>query len=187
MTNLLARIFLSVTGWKAEGPRPEPDKFVMIAAPHTSNWDLAYMLALSNIRGIRVSWMGKHTLFQGPMAWVMRAVGGIPVRRDVQLNLVDQMVQEFEKRDSLALTIPAEGTRGYRDHWKSGFYHIARKANVPIVLGYLDYSRKRGGFGTSFMPSGDVKRDMDEVRRFYVDKVGKYPERFSEIRLLEEG
>ncbi len=187
MGKLLARVFLVLTGWRPEGQRPEADKFVLIAAPHTSSWDLAYLLALSQVLGVRVSWMGKHTLFRGPMGWVMRRVGGIPVWRHLRENVVKQMVKAFHASEALALTVPPEGTRGYRDYWKSGFYHIAREAQVPIVLGYLDYARKRGGFGPQLLPTGDVRRDMDEIRRFYADKTGKHPERFSRVHLKEEG
>ncbi len=187
MGKLLARVFLALTGWRPEGRRPEVDKFVLIAAPHTSSWDLAYLLALAQVLGVRVSWMGKHTLFRGPMGWVMTRVGGIPVWRHRRENVVKQMVKAFHASKALALTVPPEGTRGYRDHWKSGFYHIAREAQVPIVMGYLDYARKRGGFGPQLLPTGDVRRDMDEIRRFYADKTGKHPERFSRVRLEEEG
>ena len=183
---LLARLFLALTSWSPEGRRPEVAKYVLIAAPHTSNWDLVYLLALAKILGVRVSWMGKHTLFRGPMSWVMKRVGGIPVWRNRRGNVVKQMVRAFESSESLALTVPAEGTRGYRDHWKSGFYHIARHAQVPIVMGYLDYARKRGGFGPHLLPSGDMKRDMDEIRRFYSDKTAKYPECFSRVYLEDE-
>jgi 1-acyl-sn-glycerol-3-phosphate acyltransferase len=131
--------------------------------------------------------MGKHTLFRGPMGWFMTRVGGIPVWRHRRENVVKQMVKVLHTSKALALTVPPEGTRGYTDHWKSGFYHIAREAQVPIVMGYLDYARKRGGFGPQLLPTGDVRRDMDEIRRFYADKTGKYPECFSRVRLEEEG
>jgi 1-acyl-sn-glycerol-3-phosphate acyltransferase len=186
MLKWLARAFLWATGWKPEGARPGFDHFVLIAAPHTSNWDLAYLLALAEVFDIRVSWMGKHVLFRAPLGWVMRRVGGIPVYRHQRGNLVAQMAEEFGRHESLALVVPAEGTRDYVPHWKSGFYHIARAANVPIACGYLDYARKRGGFGLCLMPTGDTVADMDEIRDFYCDKVGKYPEKFGEIRLKEE-
>ena len=186
MKRMLAKLFLRLTGWEAEGGRPVEHKFVLIAAPHTSNWDLAYLLALAAIYDIRVSWMGKHSLFRWPMGPVMQSVGGIPVRRDRRTNMVDAMAAEFDERDTLALVVPTEGTRGYTPHWKSGFYHIARKAKVPIVMGFLDYRRKRGGFGPALLPSGDLREDMDEIRGFYADKVGKHPDGFGEIRLKEE-
>ena len=186
MLKFAAALFLRLTGWEAEGAKPVAQKFVLIAAPHTTNWDLPYTLAMASVFDVRISWMGKHTLFRGPMGWIMRALGGIPVRRNRNTNLVEQMARAFREADSLCLTIPAEGTRGYVAHWKSGFYHIAKAANVPIQLGYLDYARKRGGLGPTLLPTGDLRHDMDEIRDFYVDKVGKYPDHFGEIRLKEE-
>jgi 1-acyl-sn-glycerol-3-phosphate acyltransferase len=182
----LASLLLRLSGWEAEGEKPSARKYVLIAAPHTSNWDLFYVLALAWMLGVKISWMGKHTLFRGPMGSVMRALGGVPVRRERSGNLVDQMADAFAGAGSLVLTVPAEGTRGYVPYWKSGFYHIARKAQVPIVLGYLDYARKRGGFGPELIPTGNVREDMDEIRAFYADVAGKHPESFGEIRLKEE-
>ena len=186
MTRLVAHTFLWLTGWRPEGGRPVEKRFVLIAAPHTSNWDLAYLLALARIFDLKVSWMGKHALFRPPLGWLMSRLGGIPVRRDRNNRLVSQMAEEFRERESLALVVPAEGTRGYVPHWKSGFYHIARSANVPIVMGYLDYARKRGGFGPALYSTGDVRADMSEIRDFYADKVGMYPQYTGEIRLKEE-
>jgi 1-acyl-sn-glycerol-3-phosphate acyltransferase len=186
MRKSVARAFLARTSWEPEGERPRPRRFVLIAAPHTSNWDLAYLLALSETFGLRVSWLGKSALFRPPLGPVMRALGGIPVRRDRRNNLVAQVAEAFASASDLALVVPAEGTRGRTEYWKSGFYHMARTAKVPIVCGYLDYARKRGGFGHAFEPSGDVARDMDGVRAFYADKVGKYPECFGPVRLRDE-
>ncbi len=182
----LARLFLQWTVWKPEGLRPEVERFVLIAAPHTTNWDFPYLIAFAEIFDLRIHWVGKHTLFRGPMGSVMRALGGIPVRRDRRENLVSTLARLFGEHETLGLVVPAEGTRSYVDHWKSGFYHIAREANVPIVMSFLDYERKRGGFGPAFLPSGDVTADMDAVRAFYADKKGRHPERFGAIRLLEE-
>jgi len=116
----------------------------------------------------------------------MRALGGIPVRRDKRENLVESLAALFEEYEDLALVVPAEGTRHHVDYWKSGFYHIARTANVPIVMSYLDYTEGRGGFGPAFYPSGDVRKDMDAIRAFYDGKQGKFPELFGHIRLREE-
>lgn len=181
-----ARLVLRATGWETEGERPAPARFVLIAAPHTSNWDLLFLLALAERYGIRVSWMGKHSLFRGPMGPVMRALGGIAVRRHERRNMVEAMADEFAARERLCLVVPAEGTRGRTEYWKSGFYHIARAAGVPIVMGYLDYARRRGGFGPALLPSGDVAADMDHIRAFYSDKTGRYPDRFGPVRLREE-
>lgn len=186
MARLVAKAFLRLTGWQPEGQRPAARRFVLIAAPHTSNWDLAYLLALATVFDLKIHWMGKHQLFRGPMGTVMRRLGGVPVRRDRRGDLVQQMAERIRESDRMALVVPAEGTRGYVAHWKSGFYHIARAAEVPIVLGYLDYARKRGGFGPELVPTGNVRQDMDEIRAFYADKQGRYPERFGEVRLKEE-
>ncbi len=186
MRRLLANAFLRATGWRSEGARPVSRRHVLIAAPHTSNWDLAYLLALATVMDVRISFMAKHTLFRGPMGWVMRAVGGIPVHRHLRESLVSQMARALNEADRLSLVVPAEGTRGYVAHWKSGFYHIAREANVPIVMGYLDYARKRGGFGPELIPTGDIREDMDEIRSFYAGKVGRHPDQFGAIRLKEE-
>ena len=186
MLKLVARWFLKLTGWEPEGSQPRGHRFVLIAAPHTSNWDLAYMLAVATHFDLKVSWMGKDGLFRPPFGWLMRRVGGIPIVRHQRRNRVSEMVRAFEQRESLVLVVPAEGTRGYVAHWKSGFYHIARSAGVPIVLGYLDYARRRGGFGPALQPSGDIRDDMDEIRAFYADKIGKYPDQFGEVRLKEE-
>lgn len=183
---LLARSFLRLTGWEAEGSAPAEKRFVLIAAPHTSNWDLAYLLALAAVYDLRISWMGKHQLFRPPLGWLMRRVGGVPIVRHQRRNMVDQMVQEFEEREEFCLVVPVEATRARTPHWKSGFYHIASQAGVPIVMGYLDYSRKRGGFGAGLHPSGDVRRDMDELRAFYEPIVGRHPEEFGPIRLEKE-
>ena len=187
MIQLAARWFLKMTGWEVEGPRPLERRYVLIAAPHTSNWDLAYLLALSTVSDVKVSWMGKDGLFRPPLGWLMRRLGGIPVVRSQSRNMVSQMADAFGEVEELALVVPAEGTRSYVAHWKSGFYHIARGAKVPIVLGYLDYARRRGGFGPALHPTGNMRKDMDRIRDFYADKVGRYPDQFGEVRLKDEG
>ncbi len=186
MIQLAARWFLKMTGWEVEGPRPLERRFVLIAAPHTSNWDLAYLLALSAVSGVKCSWMGKHGLFRPPLGWLMRRLGGIPVVRHQTRTMVSQMVDVFGEAEVLALVVPAEGTRSRVAHWKSGFYHIALGAKVPIVMGYLDYARRRGGFGPALHPTGDMRKDMDKIRAFYADKTGRYPEKFGEVRLRDE-
>ena len=112
---------------------------MLIAAPHTSNWDLAFLLALAAGFDLRVSWMGKHGLFKPPFGWLMRRAGGIPIVRHQRGDMVAQAASRFADAEKLVLVVPAEGTRRRVSHWKSGFYHIARTAKVPIVLGYLDY------------------------------------------------
>lgn len=186
MARWLAHAFLWLTGWKPEGARPATPRYVLIAAPHTSNWDFPYTLALAAVFGIRIRWMGKHSLFRFPFGGLMRRLGGIPVRRDRHNNIVEQMARELREADELALIVPTEGTRRRVEHWKSGFYHIAVGANVPIVMGYLDFRRKRGGFGAAFQPTGDLRADMDAIRAFYADKSGRHPDNFGPVRLREE-
>ncbi len=182
----IARSLLVVTGWKPEGSRPDSHHCVLIAAPHTSNWDFAYLLIFAAYFDLKVNWMGKHSLFRPPFGRVMKALGGIPIVRELRENVVSAMVHSLREHPQLILVVPAEGTRSRRDYWRSGFYHIALEAEVPIVMSYLDYTQKRGGFGPAFHPSGDVRKDMDRVRAFYAGKEGKHPERFGPIRLCEE-
>jgi 1-acyl-sn-glycerol-3-phosphate acyltransferase len=182
----LADRFLELAGWSPEGTAPDVPKYVLIAAPHTSNWDLLWMLLFAAHFGVSPRFMAKHTLFRGPMGWAMRGLGGIPVERRRAADVVAQSVAAFTAAEALALVVPAEGTRSRAPFWKSGFYRIAREAGVPIVPSFLDYGRRTGGFGEPFHPTGDVRADMDRLRVFYAGRTGKYPALFGEVRLREE-
>lgn len=182
----LGWLYLRCFGWRIEGPRPPFKKYLILAAPHTSNWDVPAMLAMSYVYGIHVSWIGKHSLFRGPLGPLMRFLGGVPVDRRARHNAVQQMVDEFDRREELCLMITPEGTRARAECWKSGFYYIARGAGVPIVLGLLDFKRKVGGLFEAVYPSDDIKADMDKIRAFYQGASGKYPELFGPIYLREE-
>ncbi len=186
LKRFVGRTYLRVNGWREEGERPEPEQYVLIAAPHTTNWDLPYMLALSFVYDVPIRWAGKHTLFKFPYGPIMKALGGIPIVRSKRGNRVEALARLFDEYPNLVLAMPAEGTRSRVEHWKSGFYHIAREANVPIVCAFLDYERRRGGFGPTLHPTGDIRADMDLLRAFYGDKVGKYPEKFGPVRLRNE-
>lgn len=187
MRKALGGAFLKLTGWTARGTKPDEARYVVIAAPHTSNWDFPYLIAFAWFFELDVSWMGKHSLFRPPMGWLMRALGGLPVVRHRSEDVVSQMVSAFERSSSMVLAIAPEGTRGYVPAWKSGFYRIAVQAEVPIAMAYLDYSRKEGGFGPVFRPTGDMNRDMDVIRGFYADKAGKRPALAGTVRLKDEG
>lgn len=178
--------WLKATGWEKSGEKPARSNYVLIAAPHTSNWDFPHMFALSLVYGVKLRWMGKHTLFEPPLGFLAHALGGIPVDRRAAHGVVEQMAQRFRDEPGLVVAIPAEGTRARTDYWKSGFYNIARHADVPILLGFLDYRTKRGGFGPAIHPTGDVRADMDRIRAFYHDKVGRHPDNFGPIRLRAE-
>jgi len=182
----MARLFFWLTGWELDGGTPEPKKFVMIAAPHTSNWDLPYMLATAILADVDLSFMIKHSVFIGPLGWFLKRMGGIPIVRHEKRSMVQQMVDRFNACEALALSVPPEGTRKRMPHWKSGFYRIALEAKVPLMLGYLDYGRRRGSFGKPLWLTGDVKKDMDEIRAWYADKTGKNPDQFGPIVLEAE-
>ncbi len=169
----LAHFLLAVTGWRARGALPDAPKYVMIAAPHTSNWDLPVMLTIAFALRADVFWMGKHTLFRAPFGPLFRWLGGVAVDRRKSNNLVEQTIEAFRQRDEFALVIAPEGTRKLTAYWKTGFYHIARGAGVPIALGFLDYRRKTGGVGPVITPSGDIEEDMKAIRDFYADITGK--------------
>jgi len=186
MKKLLGRIYLTCGGWRQIGEPPREAKCIIVAAPHTSGWDLPPLLGFAWVNGIKLSWMGKHTLFAGRWGWLLRWLGGIPIDRRSRNGVVAEMAAVFEGSDRLALAIPVEGTREYREYWKSGFYYIAKQTGVPIVLTVLDWSRKEGGFGPTIWPSDDLGADMDQVRAFYEGRRGKYDGQFSRVRLREE-
>ncbi|HEY7776100.1 MAG TPA: lysophospholipid acyltransferase family protein [Kineobactrum sp.] len=186
MKKQLARWLLQLTGWRLAGARPECDRYVLIAAPHTSNWDFPLMLIFAAAFDIRITWMAKHSLFHPPMGWVMRALGGIPIMRHKKQNVVASMVAAFEAAPQLVLAVPVESTRERSEYWKSGFYHIAHQAQVPIVASFLDFGNRRGGFGPPVAASGDLHSDMQYFRDFYVGMEGKFPEQFGPVRLQEE-
>ena len=182
----LGRLYLRLTGWRVEGRIPDTARAVVIAAPHTSNWDLPIMLAVSYVLGIRPAWLGKKELFRWPFGGVMRWLGGLPVDRRIRQNHVQQAIAAFATADRLFLVIPPSGTRSRATHWKSGFYYIARGARVPIMCAFLDYRRKVGGIGPVLMASSSVAADMAEIREFYTGITGRYPELQTPVRLLEE-
>ncbi len=182
----ISRFILFVTRWKVVGEAPAAKKMVVLAVPHTSNWDLLYMLCMAKTLGLKISWMGKASLFTGAKGWVLKRLGGLPVDRRAPQGLVAQLAAAFAERDELALTIPPAGTRSFRDHWKSGFYHIAQAADVPVLLSFLDWGTRTGGFGTTYTLTGDIDADMNHIREFYSGMKGRFPDKVSTIRLKEE-
>lgn len=186
MKQALATWLTHRSGWKPVVEFELPPKCVLIAAPHTSNWDAFHLVTLANSIDIEINWITKDTLFKPPLGWLVRWLGAIPVNRRERTNMVDQMAEKFDELDRLILVVPAEGTRSRADYWKSGFYHIAQKANVPIVLGFLDYGKKTGGFGPIIQPGGVLSEDMDTIRDFYKDIEAKFPEEFGPVRLKAE-
>ncbi len=169
--------FYRMRGWKAQGTPPPGGRYVLIAAPHTSNWDFVYFLGLINELGIDAHFMAKDSLFRWPMGGFMRDMGGISVDRSARRNVVEAMIAEFARRDRFALTIAPEGTRSAVQQWRTGFYHIALGAGVPLVIGMMDYAKRTGGLGPSIMPTGNYKADMQQVAEIYRSVTPKHPER----------
>ena len=182
----IGRVWMWIFGWDVIGRVPSGGKFVLVGAPHTSNWDFPFALATFYIFRLKMSWMGKDTLFKKPFGKIMKWLGGIPIDRSSEHGVVDQIVKQFNESRKLVVAIAPSGTRKKRDYWKSGFYWIAYTAQVPIFCGYLDYSRKKACLGLSFVPTGDIKKDMDRIREFFKGVRGKNPEQTTRIRLLDE-
>jgi 1-acyl-sn-glycerol-3-phosphate acyltransferase len=172
--------FLKLTGWTVEGSLPpEGTKSVLIAAPHTSNWDLPYTLMVAFALRLNPYWMGKQSLFKPPFRGVMMWLGGIPVNREQATNLVTASAEAIRQADGpLQLIVPPEGTRSKTRYWKTGFYYIALGAGVPIVMAYMDYAQKRSGLGPVFHPTGNIEEDMLAVKAFYAPFKGKNADQF---------
>lgn len=177
---IVSLVILYLTGWRIDGRLPENSpKCVMIAAPHTSNWDLLYLLMTAFVLRLRVYWMGKQAIFRPPFRGLMMWLGGIPVNREQSTRLVATSVAAIKAADGpLQLVVSPEGTRGRAHRWKTGFYYIALGAEVPIVMAYIDFSHKCGGLGPVFRPTGDVERDMATIKAFYAPFKGRNPDLF---------
>ncbi|GAA4352697.1 lysophospholipid acyltransferase family protein [Kangiella taiwanensis] len=183
---VIMKPLLRLFGWKVVGELPKFDKCVMIFAPHTSNWDFVLMLMTRFCYKMDVAYLGKHTLFKPPLGWFFRWVGGIPVERSTKKNVVKQIVEQIQERDKVHLAIAPEGTRSKKPYWKSGFYHIAVQAGVPIVFTFLDTKTKTLGIGDFIQPTGEIQSDMDKIRDFYKDKSGIKPELASDIQIEDK-
>lgn len=172
--------FLKLAGWKVLGKLPPgAEKSVLIAAPHTSNWDLPYTLMVAFSLRLTIYWMGKEQIFRFPFRGLMMWLGGIPVQREKSTNLVAASVEAIKAASgSLQLVVPPEGTRSKTRYWKTGFYHIAVGAQVPIVMAYMDYEKKISGLGPVFEPTGDLEADMTQIKAFYANFKGKNAAQF---------
>jgi 1-acyl-sn-glycerol-3-phosphate acyltransferase len=180
MKQKFAKFILKLFGWKVViNIPPDAKKFVVMMAPHTSNWDfLIGWLGYMSI-GIEAKYLIKKEAFFFPLGNFLKSMGAIPVDRQASTNIVIQVGEMFKKTDSLFITITPEGSRSLRPNWKRGFYYIAENAQVPIAFGFLDYSRKVGGIGGMLIPTGDYDADLKKIEAFYSDKGAKYPEKFN--------
>jgi 1-acyl-sn-glycerol-3-phosphate acyltransferase len=177
---IIARIYFAIIGWKTYNGIPaQVKKYVMIGAPHTSNWDFPIAMAALLLMRVKVNYLAKKELFKFPLGIIMRYFGGISVDRSKNTRMVDSMISEFKKHNDLVLLVPPEGTRGYVKEWKSGFYYVALGAGVPIALAYLNYAKKEAGIAKLFYPTGDYTKDIEEIKSFYRGITAKHPERSS--------
>ena len=172
--------FLKLSGWTVTGQLPANGRTcVLIAAPHTSNWDLPYTLMVAFALRLNIYWMGKEQIFKPPFRGLMMWLGGLPVRRESANNLVAASIEALQAADGpVQLVVPPEGTRSKVRYWKTGFYYIALGAKVPIVMAYMDYARKQSGLGPVFAPTGDIEADMVTIQAFYAPFKGKNPDQF---------
>ena len=172
LLRLLAISILKVVGWTSIGSKVSIPKYVLIGAPHTSNWDFPLMLMVVLELRLQLFWLGKHTLFPFPFSGFVKWLGGIPINRTKSHNVVYEIVDQFKNNDNFVVLVPPEGTRHKVSEWKTGFYHIANNAKVPILMGYVDAENKEAGFADFFYPTGDLENDMKEIRGFYAGKKG---------------
>ena len=185
MLQFFASALLRLFGWNAIQGLPKFNKYVLIGAPHTSNWDFALAMLTALAIGLRFKWMAKNTLFNNPLGPVLKFFGGIPIDRTVRSSVIDRVAEMFNKSERLVIGITPEGTRSKTEFWKSGFYYIALSAKVPIAFAYLDYVNKKVGIGDHFIPSGDINSDMQIIRNFYSGMKGKRPEKQGDVRLRQ--
>ena len=182
----LAVVALRLRGWRLSGEPPDLRKYLIVFGPHTCNWDLLLGLLTKAGFGLKASWLAKEAIFRWPIAGLLRRLGGIPVRRNQREGLVGQVVAAYAAADSLIVGMTPEGTRSLTRYWKSGFYHIALGARIPIVLASIDRPTRRIALGPTLQLSGDPHRDMEAIRFYYANVQGIHPEKASPVRLREE-
>ena len=171
-------LYLDLCGWKIRGDWPSDPKAVIVAAPHTSNWDGSYMIAAAAYFRVKLGWMGKKSLTTGPFGFIVKWLGCVPIDRSGSNNMVSSMAEAFAARDEMLLLVPPEGTRGLVREWKSGFYHIARVAGVPLIIAVMDYGTRTIRIATVFHPTGDTEADMPAIQAYYKGAVGLHRENF---------
>jgi 1-acyl-sn-glycerol-3-phosphate acyltransferase len=181
MLQSIARLLLRLGGWTAIGGQPESPKAVLIAAPHTSNWDGYWGIVYKVAVQLDVHWFGKRSLFWFPLGSLLRVFGGIPLDRKRAGSAVDVAIDMFRTNDVFYFALAPEGTRSKTRHWKTGFYRIAIGADVPVIPGFLDHGRKRIGLGAPLHLSGNLEQDLDALRAIYADVEGRWPEKAGPI------
>jgi 1-acyl-sn-glycerol-3-phosphate acyltransferase len=178
----LARGLLAIAGWRVDGELPARSRFVIIVAPHTSNWDFIAALLAMFATDLRVSWLGKHTIFRFPIGPLLRWLGGEPVDRSAAHRTVSTAIEHFRTRPQWVLALSPEGTRQRVEQWKTGFHRIAVGADVPVVPVWIDYQSRRIGVGAPFSPGPDESADLATLRALFQKEMARHPERFAECR-----
>ncbi len=188
MKKFIGKLILKLFGWRHKVPEEyRISKGVMIGAPHTSNWDIVFSLAGMWAAGYRPKFFIKKEWIDNPfVGWLIKWLGGIPVDRSKRNNLVDHSVEMLNSADKLILLVPVEGTRKRVKAWKKGFYYIALRSGLPVILAYLDYKKKEAGVGKIMKLSGDFEKDMLEIEEFYKHITAKYPEKYNPKIFLRE-
>lgn len=183
MAKLISRFIFWITGWKVEGWIPKDlKKAVMVAAPHTSNWDFLYARCAFFIMGVPLKFTIKKEVMFFPLGPILKALGAISIDRQKTStgkqarSTVEAIADLYKDREQLVIIVTPEATRRYQPKWKTGFYHVAQMANVPIIMGYIDYSKKHAGVGPIFHTTGNMDADIEKIKDFYRDKVAKFPE-----------
>jgi 1-acyl-sn-glycerol-3-phosphate acyltransferase len=181
MWRFISKFIYKISGWKVVGEYPSDiKKAVLIAAPHTSNWDFLYSRAGLFLMGAPVKFIIKQEWVNGPLGFLLKRLGAIPVDRNARnksLNFVEQVIEMFNQNEELIIMIAPEGTRKRAHKWRSGFYYMATNAKIPILLGYLDYKKKHAGVGGVFYPTGNYEKDLMDIKAFYKTVSAKYPEK----------
>lgn len=186
MGKLLAKLIFKIFGWTLDDHlKTDFKRCVMIASPHTSNWDLVFARSAFWLMDIPIRYTVKKEWMRPPFNWIFGPLGAIAIDRspkkpgEPRPSMTESMIELFDLNEELVVMVTPEGTRSLVTKWKTGFYHVAVGAKVPIALGYLDYKNKIAGVGKVVVPSGDMEKDMREIMAFYKDIQGKYPEKFS--------
>ena len=178
MKGLCRLILYKLMGWHTEISVERPAKYIIALAPHTSNWDFIMGILYSRAEGFKAEFLMKKDWFFWPLGPLFRQMGGIPVERSRRTSMTDQLAEVAKQRDSFSLCITPEGTRRATSEWKRGFYYIAQKADIPILLYGLDYGKRRIVCTKAIRPDGHVEEQMQEIKQYFIDFRGKHPEKF---------
>lgn len=181
---LFSRFLLRLLGWQLDEQLPQTSRYVLIGYPHTSNWDFILGMLAKWSMNMPLNWVAKHSMFWGPFKPMFIAMGGVPLNRGKTSGFIQKNIELFEQREQFVLGIMPEGTRSKTDRWRTGFYHIADGAKVPIALAYLDYKNKILGVGKTIETTGDINADFEIIKAFYQDKTGYRPENQGDMKII---